>query len=526
MKLNIIYSAIVIVMFLAFAIVFNTFPRSTYSELEKRELAKFPEYSAERLKSGEFTRDISTWFSDSEPYRDVFMGLSMEVDNLMRVAFSEDNISFQAPVEQQIEEEPAEAAPTDTAGTEESEPIIEGAAKIANAGIMIVGTGENVRALMAYGGSDKMGGEFARTANKYRETFGDGVSVYVMAIPTAIEFYCPTKAKNHTKPQRPTIDNIHSQLASGVKAVDAHAALKRHWEEDIYLRTDHHWAPLGAYYAAQEFAETAGVPFPELSTAYTQHVVHRFVGSMYGYSKDVAVKNAPEDFVYYTPNNVDYSTTYINYSINKNYQVTGESHAYKGTYFFTYKDGNGAAYSTFMGGDTKLTVVKTSTGNGRRLMIIKDSFGNALPGYLFYSFEEVHVVDFRYFTKNMTAYVKDNGITDILFAYNIFNTCSAGSSKRVERFLTQKGGTYAPVITESDSTATHPSDTVATPAVPATSADGATEEQQESGAGTSENAAEKEAAAETSTEGETESHDASASPQQAEKADTTAVASL
>lgn len=52
-------------------------------------------------------------------------------------------------------------------------------------------------------------------------------------------------------------------------------------------------------------------------------------------------------------------------------------------------------------------------------MIIKDSYGNALPGYLFGSFEDIYVVDFRYFTKNIVNYVNDNQITDILFANNL-----------------------------------------------------------------------------------------------------------
>ncbi|MBR1732421.1 MAG: hypothetical protein IJ729_01575, partial [Alloprevotella sp.] len=73
----------------------------------------------------------------------------------------------------------------------------------------------------------------------------------------------------------------------------------------------------------------------------------------------------------------------------------------------------------------------------RRLIIIKDSFGNALPAHLFHSFEEVHVVDFRYFTKNMVRYVRENGITDVLFACNIFNVCSPSFDKKCERLLTQ-----------------------------------------------------------------------------------------
>ena len=91
----------------------------------------------------------------------------------------------------------------------------------------------------------------------------------------------------------------------------------------------------------------------------------------------------------------------------------------------------------FMGGDQLLVKVKTSTNNHRRLMLIKDSFGNALPAFLFYSFEEIHVVDFRYFNQNIQKYVSDNNITDILFEQNIFNAYSPSIYKLLEKFLNQ-----------------------------------------------------------------------------------------
>lgn len=90
-----------------------------------------------------------------------------------------------------------------------------------------------------------------------------------------------------------------------------------------------------------------------------------------------------------------------------------------------------------MGSDTRITQVRTSVKNGRRVLILKDSFGNALPGYLFRSFEEVHVIDSRYFTQNMRKYVKNNKITDILFANNIMKAYSSGTYKNYLRFLEQ-----------------------------------------------------------------------------------------
>ena len=81
--------------------------------------------------------------------------------------------------------------------------------------------------------------------------------------------------------------------------------LKQHTSEPIYSRTDHHWAPLGAYYAAGEFARAARVDFKPLS-AYEKKTVRGYVGSMYTFSKDMAVKKAPEDFIYYEPQGIDY----------------------------------------------------------------------------------------------------------------------------------------------------------------------------------------------------------------------------
>ena len=61
-------------------------------------------------------------------------------------------------------------------------------------------------------------------------------------------------------------------------------------------------------------------------------------------------------------------------------------------------------------------------------------------GYLFGSFEEVHVVDGRYFTKNMKEYVRQNGITDILFCNNVFKVYGGGEN--YQRFLKQESWPY------------------------------------------------------------------------------------
>lgn len=307
-------------------------------------------------------------------------------------------------------------------------------------GIIVADSGAMVRAMEPYTGNADNGSAYATAVNRYQQIFKEA-KVYCMVIPNAVALYCPNTAKTWTQDERPIIKSILGKLNAEVKAVDILDTLLVHKEEPIYSRTDHHWAPLGAYYAAKVFAEVAEVPFNDLS-CYETRTIHNYVGSMYTFSHDKAIKDAPEDFVYYIPRDVTYNATRINYRKvtkktgrrrYKSYLTTSEPEAFG--FFRDYEDGSSSAYCTFMGGDTNTTSVKTSTQNGRRLLILKDSYGNALPSCLFASFEEIHVVDCRYFLQNMVDFVKNHGITDILFANNLIHATMPKTSEAYEKFI-------------------------------------------------------------------------------------------
>lgn len=434
MRRHIIYIVPVCLLFAVLTIVFTCMGRSRFSELENRKLADFPEFNMQKLADGSFAGEVSHWFNDTEPFREEFMQLNMNIKKQMGLPRTEESATFHAAAQPK----PRAVVPGPASAMDEKQ--FEGDnmedeyAKLADRGILVVGTGSKVRALMLYGGSARSGSSYADAPNRYKREFGDDVNVYCAIIPTSVEFYCPKNFRKHSNPQLPTIKNIYSHLSDSVRPVNVYHALTEHAHEDIFLRTDHHWAALGAYYAAREIARTAGVPLPDISK-YEKHVVKDFVGTMYGYSKDITVKNAPEDFVYYTPTGITYTTEYRNYTLDKKGKVKSEGKPYTDKFFYHFRDGSGGAYSTFMGSDMKLTKVTTSTHNGRKILIFKDSFGNAIPGWLFGSFQEVHVVDCRYFTRNIKTYVRDNGITDILFTNNVFKACSDDLPKTYNRFL-------------------------------------------------------------------------------------------
>ncbi len=189
MKFSKIYIFVIALVFALFTIVFATFPRSRYSELEKRELAVFPEFSLKKLKSGAYTKAVSSWFSDSEPFRDVFMMASMQVKDFQALVLSEDNIKFHAS--ESGAESGQKVIGSDMAPAFDEKEFVNRTtdnenAKIANAGIIIVGTGDKTRALMAFGGTAKGGTGYANAANKYKDVFGDKVNVY--SLPSKYAF--------------------------------------------------------------------------------------------------------------------------------------------------------------------------------------------------------------------------------------------------------------------------------------------------------------------------------------------------
>ncbi len=467
---SVMYILMVGICFAILTVVFLFFPRSEYSTLEKRDLAEFPDLSdIESIKKdpSKFTASISSWFSDTEPYRDELMTLSMGIRGAMKGDFrsEEETVSFR-PSDTGTHDDASESSDhtedtdmtshsdnsddsdsSDNSDAESNDDINDGKAKLGSSGTIIVGKGENVRALMAFGGTEKGGGGYVDLLNTLANEF-PGRNVYAMVAPLATEYYLPEKAAKASKPQKPFIYSIRDRLSPKVKFVDIYDELLKHKKEDIFLRTDHHWAGLGGYYAAKRLAETAGVPFKSLD-AYDRHEIKGFVGSMYGYSKDISVKNAPETFVYYTPNQVNYDTEFVTYTLNKNFKIIRESKPFKSAFFKKFKDGSGNAYLTFIGTDQAYVKVKTSTPGNRKFLLIKDSYGNAVPGNLFYSFNEVHVIDFRYFTHNLKDYVNKNGITDIAVCFNVFNAYSSGSASKVKKMLTQTGG--IPAVSDTDS---------------------------------------------------------------------------
>ena len=152
---------------------------------------------------------------------------------------------------------------------------------------------------------------YAQVLNQYRQYLGDDINIYSLVAPTAFQFYTPDDVLDKYGNQKDKMEYIKSKLDSSIKFIDVIPALEPHTSEYIYARTDFHWMPLGAYYAAEEFAKVADVPFTDISK-YTPKKIEDFVGaflnSVPASYKAVLTEN-PDTYTYYEAPNMALTTT-------------------------------------------------------------------------------------------------------------------------------------------------------------------------------------------------------------------------
>ncbi|MGN0667023.1 MAG: DHHW family protein [Huintestinicola sp.] len=455
-----------IIIFVGLCLIF--LKRPTVSESEKRELAKCPKFTFESYTDGSFASGFTEFFSDTVPYRETIVQLAASINkmkgisaptfygNVNVVADDEGNsveTDTAAPVTEETapvteaaspentpaDDEPVQTAPpvseentvTTTVTTEESE--VENIADFSNNGIVVDGVkmyGDNA-GVMLFGGSKTCGTRYAELISKYKTALGDGVNVYNMVVPTSVEFYLPKKFQRYSSSEKDSIDHIYSSYTADVIPVDAYSEIAAHTDEYIYLRTDHHWSQRGAYYAYKAFAQLLGQTPPDIDKDYEVNTKEGFVGSLYTYTNDPILKNSPEIFTYYKPK-TEYTTYYYAY----------DTLELKSTGSMFYEAASGSnCYGMYIGGDAIHSKTVTALDTGRKICVFKESYGNAFVPFLADSFDEIYVIDIRYFGRNAVDYIKENGITDVLFINNAFAANTNSLIDGIEKLYNNPYGT-------------------------------------------------------------------------------------
>lgn len=456
---------LVVIAIMGLAAVF--LPKPTVSEYEKRELEKFPSFSIESLFSGEYTEKLDLFFADTFPAREKFVELAAGVEEARGVRIDDvkiheavtptpsvqpeppkEEIVLEKPTETtQQPEKPSVETPVVAPGEEEKEEAKEEETPPVAETDEVEGEQRGSvfiykdMALPMFGGNKYACDRYAAALAKYQDALGDSVQIYNLVIPSSIEFYLPKKYKDKgiTADEKENIDYIYAQMNPGIKTVDAYSSMMEAKEngEYIYFRTDHHWTVRGAYAAYEAFCKEAGFePIPLESME--KHVIENFVGTLYGQTQDTVLRDNPDYVEYFVPPMETETYRYI-----KNQPYT----PYASTIFADYATGGGNTYSVFLHGDLPLTHIKTKANTGRKIVVVKESFGNAFSPFMVSHYDEVFIVDQRYFQLGLIDFIQQNGVTDLLFINNIF---AANTDIRINEIERIKYQVFVPPVVEEE----------------------------------------------------------------------------
>ena len=333
-------------------------PDRERSDVENRTLQQVPEFSWEALRDGTYTAEVEAYVADQFPLRDQWTGLKARTEQLIgKRLFNNIYLCEDETLISKVD------APAD--GLDQT-----------NLGYVT----------QLAGNTD--------------------VPVYLGLIPSAAEVWrdkLPEGAASWDQ-------NGYLQQAAdtGLPQIDFSAALTAHAGEPIFYRTDHHWTSLGAFYGANALLESLGrEPLKEQDftpeTASTD-----FNGTLYSQS----------GIHWLTPDTMEYWVEEDGLTVTSWRTGSPEPGMLYDRNYLTQKD----KYSSFLGGNQPLCVIRNENArDGGRLLLIRDSYSDALAPFLAQSFAEVHLLDLRYYRMSPAQYAAENGIDQICVVYSVPN---------------------------------------------------------------------------------------------------------
>lgn len=184
-------------------------------------------------------------------------------------------------------------------------------------------------------------------------------------------------------------------------------------KEELFYRTDHHWTTRAAFNVFLDLSKNWNLKVNK--KAYSFYTVSdTFAGTLSSYSGDRKIKDKLE--ICFPTKAAGTYTVFYESSQRKTVNL-----------FESEKLNQKNQYEIFLGGNYDKVIISTTNQTGRSLLLFKDSYANCMIPMLTPFFEKIVVVDPRYFSDSLSALIKENDFTHILFLYNL-NTFLSDSS--------------------------------------------------------------------------------------------------
>ena len=400
--------------------------RPKESKVEKRTLTKFPAFSVQSFLNGEFLNGISTWYADTFPFREALLtgntryrGLYGIQDNqihgsiqtadevpakrisLMDIVLpniQQEMDSLQESIQERIETQRAADAANGGAKRRQITNVPEQVGSVYVA---------DDTAFSLYGFTQEAANQYIDAVSALANKVSSDVTVYDIVVPISTGIYLEELGCSD---EQAAIQYIYDNMDKKVVTIDAFTALKNHSDEYLYFRTDHHWTALGAYYAYSQLMKEKGIT-PTSLGEYETMVFDDFIGTLYAASNQ-------------TPSlaeNPDVVTAYIPLATNKMTYTDVDGNVVDYDIIYDVSDWNSdSRYTCFIAGHQPFEKIHIPNINdGSSCVVIKESFGNAFVPFLVDHYENVYVVDYRYYPEGLTTLIQERNIKDVIFINNI-----------------------------------------------------------------------------------------------------------
>ena len=356
-------AAVFLLLIFGFAIATVLKPSNERSETENRLLEQKPDLTWNALISGKFSEDYEAYLSDQFVVRDGWISLKTAFERAALrqeaedVYFARDNYLIEK-----------------------------------HTGVFTAETAErNIQTLAAF---------FTNLSKSM-----DPVHLIAMVVPNAVDIL-RDKLPPFADPYDEEIylQKIAGALPEGVW-FDSSSVLRQHSGEELYYRTDHHWKTLSAYYTFEAWAGEKGLAGDSAFSFRPVTVTDSFEGTIASRLGIVGRADSIERFDPEIP--FDY---YLIYNQSDDIRNT----VYQDS-FLERKD----KYAYFYGGNFGLIQAKMPEHEtGRKLLVIKDSYAHCFVPFTYALFDQVDMLDTRYYNASISALIGQENYTDILFLFN------------------------------------------------------------------------------------------------------------
>ncbi len=381
------FVSIVFILLVAASFVMLSLPADTESfKKENRERTTLPEPTKTSIKDGTFMMDFEKYINDSVGFRSRFTDFSAMLKKHSGITPPEGRVVYT----------------NKDIGT-----------KTVNKACLLL---LEDKIMEVFSSNKKNELLYANALNTYAKNLDPQINLYSMLVPTQLQFQ-PSVYKNIQSDQKEAIDFVYKNLDTRIKTVDAYSNIESNMHEYLYFRTDHHWTMLGAYRGYEAFSKTAGIGARPISDFTKRSTDKGFLGYLYNQVNDPKLNEHMDYIEWYNVDEVnDLSYTFMSFEDNGSYIP------YRGKMFDTTK----TDYRFFFVSDHPYVKIhNNSLPNGKNILLIKDSYANAFTPWLVNNFENVIMIDPRFFKGSVKELITRDSITDVLTINYIFTTVFA-----------------------------------------------------------------------------------------------------